>query len=136
MNEALKQQWPERPPQVELDDQTTTVKRLEHYEATAVKVPDARDYTKVIHQARQDDGARLRFDPDNIRRQSRTAAKEAAVNALNELERSLKCLAIDRPALADEYQGGPPADKHRRGVDLLGAMQDYLATVQDLEEKS
>jgi len=134
-NPPIKQDWPERPPQVQLDDTTATVRRLEHYEATATKVPDARDYTRVIHEAR-DDGARLPFDPDNARRQSRAAAKQAAVNALSELERSLNCLAIDRPALADEYRGGPPADKHRRGIDLLGAMEDYVATVTDVEEKA
>lgn len=135
MNEPIKQDWPERPPQIQLDDQTTTVKRLEHYEVTASKVPDAVDYRKVIHQAREDDGARLRFDPDQTRRNARTAAKEAAADSLKQLERSLACLAIDRPALAGEYQGGPPADKHRRSIDLLAAMQDYVATVTDLEER-
>jgi hypothetical protein len=137
MNDPIQQEWPERPPQVALDDVTTTVKRLEHYEATSAKVPDARDYTNIIHQAHtRDDGARLQFDPEQTRRDARTAAKEHAHNSVRELRRSLAALAIDRPGLADEYQGGPPSDKHRRGIDLLSAMEDYLATVVDLEEKS
>ena len=70
MNEALKQQWPERPPQVELDDQTTTVKRLEHYEATAVKGPTLGTTPKSSTRrdrttGRDSDSTRTTFDANH-----------------------------------------------------------------------
>jgi hypothetical protein len=124
MNPPIEQEWAERPPVMPDpfavdDDPRRTVRVLESNEDVQRAMAD-------FHAPRRpvvEDQPRLPFDPAFARRQARENAYSAAEDCQRSLERSLDCLAIDRPEVAAEYEK------------LVGHVADYVGRMKALSER-